>query len=343
MTDFLNCKGIVRCRIKRMVLCLCFIISVLCVQGQTVNDTAIRYVHTQTSGLMSCIIKTAARLFLPKNSIPRKLSNDNFTSAPAAIPKTVATDLFIDTLRVHGRNVFTLAPKGTKSAKVVLFLHGGAYINNIFRQHWSFAAKIIRETNCTFIIPDYPLAPANTFQEAFAMLETLYKQLLGTANEKDIVLMGDSAGGGFALALAMKLRDGGTALPAAVILLSPWLDISMTNPQIKEVQKKDVSLRAENLVLAAKAWAGNTETNHYLLSPVYGSLEGLPKISIFIGTHDILEPDCRKLKSLMEQKNIAMNYFEYPKMFHDWMMLGPLRESKLARAQICSLILDKKQ
>jgi len=312
----------------------------VCSSAQPIKNTSISYVHQDEPGCSVYFIKAVARIFLNKKSISEKLSKDHFVSEAARIPGKIIAGFTIDTSRVNGRKVYQISPKGKKSGKYVVFLHGGGYINNIFRQHWTFAATIVRETNCTFIIPDYPLAPASTFEEAFAMLDAIYKNLLTHIAAKNIILMGDSAGGGLAFALAQKQRNDGIPQSAQLILISPWLDITMSNPEIQEVQKKDVSLRADNLVMAGNAWAGKSDPANYLVSPVNGSLVGLPKISLFIGTHDILYPDCKKLKVLLEQKGIAGNYFEYPKMFHDWVMLISLKESEKAISQICQLIVE---
>lgn len=325
---------------RKPFITLCIAILASCVCAQPVKDTSILYIHQDKPDVSVHILKAAARVFLNKNSISEKLGTDHFVSHAAPIPKRIVSGFNVDTTIVNGRNVYQISPKGKKSGKFVVFLHGGGYINNIFRQHWTFTATVIRVTNCTFIIPDYPLAPAATYTEAFAMLDAIYKNLLTHTRAEDIILMGDSAGGGLALALAEKQKIDGTPQAAQLILIAPWLDVTMTNPEIQEVQKKDVSLQADNLVLAGKAWAGNSDPKNFLVSPVYGTLEGLPKISIFIGTHDILFPDCKKLKVLLEQQGIAMNYFEYPKMFHDWVMLGSLDESKKAISQICSLIAE---
>jgi len=325
---------------KRPLITLCIAILASCVYAQPVKDTSILYIYQDKPDFSVHILKAAARIFLNKNSISEKLSREHFVSDAAPIPGKIIAGFNIDITSVNGRKVYQISPKGKKSGKYVVFLHGGGYINNIFRQHWKFAATIVRETNCTFIIPDYPLAPASTFEEAFAMLDAIYKNLLTHAGAKDIILMGDSAGGGLALALAEKQKNEGIPQAAQVILISPWLDVTMSNPEIQKVQKKDVSLRAEDLVMAGKAWAGKSDPANYLVSPVNGSLEGLPKISIFIGTDDILFPDCKKLKVLLEQKGIAVNYFEYPKMFHDWVMLVSLKESEIAISQICALIVE---
>ncbi len=310
------------------------------IQAQTASDTSINYVHQTAPSLEVRLLKFAARLFLPKNSILKKLGRDHYVSKAAPIPKQLLAEFTIDITQVCGRNVYTISPKGKKSGKYVLFLHGGGYINNIFHQHWKFIAQIILKTNCTFIVPDYPLAPAANFKEAFAMLDAIYSALVSKANATNIILMGDSAGGGLALALAEKQKKESKPQAGQIILLAPWLDVRMTNPDIQEIEQHDVSLRVDNLVEAGKAWAASSSTDNYLISPINGSLEGLPRISLFIGTHDILLADCRKLKSILKQKDIPMNYFEYPKMFHDWMMLVSLKESKCAIAQIGALILE---
>lgn len=334
---------IIQLFLKTTAITLGFCISAMSnTQAQPANDTSIVYIHQAKPSFKALLIKKTAKLILPKKSISRKLGKDHFVSTPAAIPKKLLTEFIIDTTQVNGRNIFTVSPKGKKSGKYVLFLHGGAYINSIFRQHWNFAAKIIRETNCSFILPDYPLAPASSYREAFATIAIIYQHLLSQTDSKNIILMGDSAGGGLALAFVMKQQNDSAPLPAQIILLSPWLDVTMTNPEIKEVQRYDATLKADQLVLAGQAWADGTGTTNYMISPIYGSLDRLPKISIFIGTHDILAADCRKLRAMAENKGIPVNYFEYPEMFHDWMMILSLKESENALLQICYLITEDK-
>lgn len=169
------------------------------------------------------------------------------------------------------------------------------------------------------------------------MVIPLYQDLLLKTRPEDLILMGDSAGGGFALALAQKMSDEQVSQPKHIILLSPWLDISLTNPAIKEIEPSDSFLGVEGLQLAGKAFAGGTNPDYYLLSPINGTLEGLGKISLFIGSKEILAADARKLKALAESKGIGINYFEYEDMLHVWMLLN-FPESKKARQQIFDLI-----
>lgn len=321
-----------------------FLISILFLpniaKSQSTNDSSITYIHKTKISTKAKVATTLARCFFPKNRTHRKLSRDQYTSKASAIPKQLFKEFNIDTIQIHNRNVYSISSKGGKSKKHVLYLHGGGYVNNIFRQQWKVAAIIVRKTNCTFIVPDYPLTPTYSHEDAFAMLDALYLRLLTKVSSKDILFMGDSAGGGLALALAQKQRNEGTPSSSQLILICPWLDITLSNPQIKEYEKKDPVLRAKCFVLVPKFWSGKSTPDHYLLSPINGSLEGLPKISLFIGTHDILYPDCQKFRSLMKQKNISINYFEYPKMFHDWVFFTPIAESKVAIEQICKLIVE---
>lgn len=320
-----------------------FILSLIFVtlasNAQDSSKNSVEYIHESPQSCMSVFVKVGTKLFLPKKSIKRKLKEDNFVSYPAPIPKKYVKEFKVDTSKINGQKVFAISSATEKNGKYILYFHGGAYINNIFAGHWDFAAQLVRETGCTVIIPDYPLAPSSSFVDAFAMLDKLYKVLLSKVDSENIIFMGDSAGGGLALAFAEKNNSEEIAQPSQLILISPWLDVSMTNPEITDVQKKDPILSAKTLVLAGESWAGKSDTKNYLVSPIYGDLKGLPIISIFIGTHDVLYPDCKKLKNLMEQQSLPINYYEYPKMFHVWVLFPFLKEAKPATKQIIDLVM----
>jgi acetyl esterase/lipase len=239
---------------------------------------------------------------------------------------------------VHNRNVFTLAPKNEFGSHFILYLHGGAYVNNFLKQHWDFVSKLIPQTNASIILPDYPLAPESTYKDTLEMVFEVYKDMLSSIDPKNIIFMGDSAGAGLALAMAQKMKIDDIQQPKQIILLSPWLDVSMSNPEAKTIEKRDVLLNIKSLRMAARSYAANTDLKNYLMSPIYGSMSGLAKISIFIGTHDVLYPDCLKIKKSLEEQGISFNFFEYPNLFHVWMVITGLKESKSALSQITKLI-----
>ena len=239
--------------------------------------------------------------------------------------------------RVGGHNVFTLSPKFQKSGKHILYLHGGAYVQGFVKQHWTFLCLIVARANCTITAPAYPLAPLNTFLDAFDAVTPLYWEILTDAGTENMIVMGDSAGGGFALALVQKMKSDGAEPPAKIILLSPWLDITLKNPDIAKIDREDPFLGVSALRKAGLAYAGNANPEQFMLSPINGPLEGLGQISVFAGSRDILVADARKLNELARQKGIAINYREYPDMVHVWMLLN-FRESKQAKEEIIQLI-----
>ena len=194
-------------------------------------------------------------------------------------------------------------------------------------------AALVTDLNCTVIAPDYPLAPRHTVDDAFAMLDQLYRELLVTIQPENLVVMGDSAGGGLTLALAQKLRDDGLPQPAHLTLLSPWLDVTLVNPEVAPLVKQDPMLEPVSLKAAGLAWAGKRLPTDPLVSPIYGSLKGLAPISLFTGTHDLLFADCRKLQAQAAAQNIPIDYHQAEGMLHVWMLI-PTPEAKLAVAQI---------
>ena len=240
--------------------------------------------------------------------------------------------------QVNGRNVFTLTPKARKSNIQILYLHGGAYVQNFVKQHWKFLSMLVEHTHCTITAPDYPLAPKHTYRDAFEMVIPLYKEIILGADSAHTILMGDSAGGGFALALAQRMEIDNIAQPTKIILLSPWLDITLKNPEIEKIDLIDPFLGIAGLRKAGLSYAGNSDPENFMLSPIYGSLEKLGRISIFIGSRDLLVADARKLNMLALEKNISINYREYKDMVHVWMFLN-FRESKEARKEIVALIM----
>lgn len=245
--------------------------------------------------------------------------------------------------QLNGHNVFTLTPKYTsKGNRHIIYLHGGAYVQCFNAFHWKFLAKLVERTGCTIIAPDYPLAPAHNYKDAFRMVSELYRQIVGTITSRELIIMGDSSGGGLALAITQKMRNENIPQPDRIILLSPWLDIALENPGIAELERRDPFLEKQSLQAAGRLYADGTDTSHYLLSPIHGSLNGLGRISLFVGTNEILLADARKLKESADASGVVVDYYEYKDMVHGWMFLH-FAESKKARKQIFDLVKHRAQ
>ena len=324
---------------NRILLTLGIVLTFHLTNGQTKMDSSITYIHSEKASFTSKMIQSMSSLFGVKKGgdMIKKSNQSKSTEVPTPVPTSMCKKYDIQESIINNRKVWTIKPKENGSDKVVLYLHGGAYVSTIKKYHWKFVEELILKTNATIVIPDYPLAPSSNCENAIDFVGQLYQELLKKYSSENIDLMGDSSGGGLALGFAMQLSKENKPQPHQIILLFPWLDATMSNKDILEIDKKDKILGIEPLQIAGKAFAGELDLKDYRVSPIYGDFSGLGKISVFVGTHDLFVADCRKLKSLAKTSNISMNYFEYPKMFHGW-VLASMQESKVAINQISSLI-----
>jgi acetyl esterase/lipase len=263
-----------------------------------------------------------------KKLMERKVLNNAFSKKPASIPKSILKNYNVDVEDFKSRKIWTISPKNKESNTLIFFLHGGAYYANITTMHWRFIEQLLNSIKATFIVPDYPLAPESKCNETYKFLDEVYSKLINKYSSQQIVFMGDSAGGGLAIGFAHKIREEGIKQPEQIILFSPWLDLSMTNPEISRLDKHDKILSISGLKMAGENYAGDLSLKDFRISPIYGDFSLLGKISVFTGTNDILNADAQKFKKLLESQNIQFNYFQYPKMFHDWVLISNLKETK---------------
>ncbi len=122
-----------------------------------------------------------------------------------------------------------------------------------------------------------------------------------------------------------------------MILLSPWLDLTMKNPKIPSLETKDLMLELFELSVIGTYWAGNTDPNDFMLSPINGPIKGLGEITIIVGTHELLWPDAQLFRDLANDQGVKINYFEYKKMIHAFPLI-PIPEAKKAIKQIVDII-----
>jgi acetyl esterase/lipase len=169
------------------------------------------------------------------------------------------------------------------------------------------------------------------------MLQATYKETLGRAEPRDQILMGDSAGGGLSLVLARSLRNGGHPQPKEIVLLSPWLDITMSEESQPDLDRRDPYLAIAGLREAGALYAGSLNPRDPAVSPLYGDLHGLGSLSTFIGTRDVLLADSRRLRANAEAEGVPLEYREYEGMFHAW-MIASIPEAREASVRIARLV-----
>jgi len=197
----------------------------------------------------------------------------------------------------HGRVFY--ANENPNAPYTVMYLHGGAYFHDFILPHWFFLEKLIRETGAELIAPAYRLLPFATWEEAFSLLVPLYRDYAAAHPGRKIILMGESAGGGLSLALAECFLSEGIRPPDELILMSPWVDLAMENEAIPRYEAADPLLSVPSLRICARHWAGSLDLRDWRVSPVYGSLKGIRRVTVFVGTSEVFYPDITGFFSLL--------------------------------------------
>lgn len=218
--------------------------------------------------------------------------------------------------------------------KVIVYLHGGSFVEEAITFQLKFAKNIALKSDATLIVPKYVLIPHG------GIADILYEQMIDLYDlfkDKDVILLGDSAGGGFILSFAMFLRDNKIKLPSHVIMMSPWLDLTLTNPDLVKSEKLDCICSIEGNKYAGLLWANNYNIKDYHVSPIFGKFNDLPKMTIITGSRDVMCPECIKLSKLLDKKNIDYNYIEYKEQGHDFGAY-PTKEGKLLIEDIVNII-----
>jgi monoterpene epsilon-lactone hydrolase len=239
---------------------------------------------------------------------------------PALPSQAFRNKFYVQEDQQEGLRTFTVAPHGNVTNSLrILYVHGGAYILDLWPQEWTIIEGLINRTGATVVVPVYPLAPEHDWQPAFKMVSAAYERLINEVGAANVVIAGSSAGGGITLALAEQMRDQGGPLPAALVLFSPWLDVTMSDPAQPQLDKIDHILSIEGLRRSGVKWAGQLPTTDPRISPLFGSLAGLPPIVIFTGTEDLLNPDAHRFAIKAKDAGISLTLYEYPHEFHVWM------------------------
>ena len=220
--------------------------------------------------------------------------------------------------------------------RLVIYLHGGAYVNEIRLPHISFCDRLAKKINACVFTPIYPLAPNHTYEETYEIVEKLYSHLLEM--NKPIIVMGDSAGGGLSAAFCEYLAVNDIPQPRNLILISPWVDVSMSG-NYDDVEY-DPMLGVDGAREMGKAWAGDLDTKDYKVSPLFGEVSNLPKTTTFIGTHEILYPDVVKFHDKLNDNGVDAELVVGEEMSHVYPLYPLVPEAKEAFNHIVEILLE---
>jgi acetyl esterase/lipase len=213
----------------------------------------------------------------------------------------------------------------------MLYFHGGGFILPMFDVHWPLAAKLVENCGLSITLPLYKVVPESSASVQDALADACFAELAMTHAPEKIVLGGDSAGGHMALALALRLARAGGKQPGRLALFAPWLDVSMQDPAMKEVEPYDAMLKIGTLRATGEIYAGERDAASPECSPLFTpkeELSALPPTRIWTGRHDLFIIDSRTFAGKMRDAGVDAKLYEYEGAPHVFMAITATREAK---------------
>lgn len=236
------------------------------------------------------------------------------------------------------RTKITEIKKEKVSNQLLIFIHGGAFISGPSKIHWDTINQISKETQQTIWMCDYPKAPESNIIEISKDIDLVYKEALKKHQSNQISLIGDSVGGTLITALVQRLIKNNIDLPCKIILISPVMDATLTNPQIDKLDPIDPMLSKIGVLSAKSMCAGNTNLNNEIISPLNGNFDNFPDTTIFIAENDITYPDQELAINKLKDSKVKLNVIVGKRMPHIWPLLPVMKEAKIALNQIISIL-----
>lgn len=233
-----------------------------------------------------------------------------------------------------------LRPRQPALDTVILYLHGGAYLGGSPRSHRGLLAHLAQAAGCRVVAIDYRLAPEHPYPAALEDAVAAYRALLAqNIRPADIIIGGDSAGGNLALATALALREAGDPLPAKLLLLSPWTDLTASGSSFTGRAQRERILQGPALNAAARAFAGERDLHDPRISPLFAELRGLPPMLIQVGEDEMLLDDATRLADAASRVSVRVTLQVWPGMWHVWQVLaGWMPEANRAVKQMADFV-----
>lgn len=252
------------------------------------------------------------------------------SNPPAKIPRGVT----ISVDREGQAPVYTITPSAATPEAHLIYAHGGGWVHEMSAEHWAFLFQLSAEARLTVTVPIYTLLPHGDAAQANGLMLRLYDGLAPRGRE--ILLGGDSAGGQIALSAALELRDRGID-NLRTLLISPALDLTLSNPRIPAVLPRDPWLGVEGTRYLTELWRGGLPFTDTRVSPLNGDLHGLGPMVLCAGTRDILHPDARLLRDKARAAGVDVTFLERDGAVHVFPLL-PTPTGRAARSRIVAAL-----
>lgn len=237
----------------------------------------------------------------------------NITKFPRFVKK--------DEIEYAGCKAAWFTPNGYGKSKTILYLPGGGYVVGSYNTHRALIARISRATNCKALGITYKKAPENPYPAAVDDALAVYKQMVADGYE-NIIIMGDSAGGGLSLALLQLIRTHKLQKAAGCVLLSPWTDLTMSGESIETRKDIDPLITPQLIDIFAKRYIGNAQATDPLISPLFADFTNFPETLIQVGGNEVLFDDSIRLAQKMNKASVKVQLEIYNDMMHVWQYLG---------------------
>jgi epsilon-lactone hydrolase len=233
-----------------------------------------------------------------------------------------------------------LARREGASEQAILYLHGGGYCRGSIRSHAGLAGRLAEASGADVYLFDYRLAPEHPFPAALEDALAAFRWLTGHAGyaPHSTALVGDSAGGGLAVAVLLTLRSSGLGLPASAALISPWLDMRVEHAGSRPTASSDPVITIDDLKLSTAWYLGGCSPDHPLVSPVLADLSGLPPLLVQVGTEEILLGDSLLFDQASRRAGVPIEIDVVEGMIHCWPLFPNTPESDAAVARIASFV-----
>ncbi len=215
------------------------------------------------------------------------------------------------------------APDHAARTRCILYLHGGGYVAMSARTHRAITSRLATWADASLFALDYRLAPEFPFPAALQDALAAWRALIvAGCNPSRMVVAGDSAGGGLALALLLALREANEALPAAAVLFSPWTDLAATGESIVAKSTEDALIFGPWVAQMAQYYLANTPATDPLASPLYADLTGLPALFVQVSDSEVLLDDSRRLAESANQAGVETTLQIWPGVPHGWQIFA---------------------
>jgi epsilon-lactone hydrolase len=292
------------------------------------------------------LIWALRRWIKPKSCINRDLRASRALSARVPFRAKLAPGWRIrpgDDAALAGEWIEPAVPGHRARHGCILYFHGGGYVAMSPRTHRSLTSRLAAWSGVSLFALDYRLAPEHPYPAALVDAVAAYRGLTAAGlDPRRIVLGGDSAGGGLALATLLALRDAGAPLPAAAILFSPWTDLAASGASMLTNAEADPLLNRVCAPQLAKYYLEDTPATDPLASPVYADLAGLPPLFLQVGGSEILLDDSRRVFANASRAGVEATLQIWPNVPHGWQVFAPvLPEARAALRQASAFIAKK--